>query len=216
MLAIYLLRLIRKHAWAFLLVVCFVLVLILVPILSNWEEWKGKRWFESQPMSIEKSPIIIQQIRAIGQLITARAFDEVVVASSKIDKGIVLDTKDELVLIAKGTVNAGINLADIDSQAIHVQGDTIHLLLPNVTLLDTIVNPTDVTPFIEKGEWPLASRQQLIQQAREKIAQRALDRNLLNSARIQAQFVLKQLLTSTGKIVIIQADEKNYTSKSGS
>jgi energy-coupling factor transporter transmembrane protein EcfT len=207
MLALYIFRLIRKHAWAFLLVLFFVLVLFLVPILSNWQEWKAKQWFQHQPLTVDDSPILINQIRGIGELITARAMDEVVVVSTKLDKGLIIDTQDELVLIAKGTVTAGINLSTLDTNAIQVKGDTIRLQLPEPVLLDTIVNPTDVTPFIEEGEWPPKARQQLIQQARQKMAQRAIDRKLLVTARTQAQVVISQLLASTGKIVIVQQND---------
>ena len=121
--------------------------------------------FKPKPVVIDKTPVIVKQIKAIAQLVTVSAYEEIVVDSTahlptstfiplllNPFKLAPTDVKT-IVLIGKATTHVGINMEKLTPDAIRVTNDSIHVYLPPAQILDVILNPSDVEIFIEKGEW---------------------------------------------------------------
>lgn len=126
--------------------------------------------FKSKSVKIDETPILIKEIKELAELTTMVSIDEVVVDSItanpallaiKSITGLSLNPLspgyDQLVLICKGRVTAGTDLAAIGPADIFHKGDSVSLGLPPARILGVIINPTGVETFIENGEWIFSS-----------------------------------------------------------
>ncbi len=172
--------------------------------------------FSSRPEVIDETPIIIKEIREIGQLITAVSSDEVVVESTLPTRGSgfvnsfnkiikVLPSADKrIVLIGRGKVVAGTDLKQLKEDDVSVSGDTIRINIPKAVVLDAILNPSDFETFEERGNWSSAEIIEVKKQARLKMVSRALQHNILSTADKKAKEMLRQFLYAAGfKEIII-------------
>ena len=178
-----------------------------------------KELFTASPIEIDQTPILIKQIKAIGQLITAAASDEVVVESTLPTRGSgfvnsvnryspfkVLPSADKrIVLIGRGKVLAGTNLTMVQQNAVRVSGDTAWLTLPKAVIIDAILNPTDFETFEEEGNWTSAEIIPVKVAARQKMINRAIQKNILVTADRKAIGIMEQFLHAAGfKVAIVK------------
>lgn len=192
--------------------------MIFILIASYWVLQKShivpslREIFVSKPVVIDETPILIKEIKSIGQLITYTSYDEVVADTTIVTRGstfvnafnrlspvpLLPSADKQLVLIAKGKVLAGTNLSLLTDSSLTISNDTITLILPKPEIIDAIVNPSDVEIFIEKGQ--LTSREVTLVklQARRKLQARALQQNILAKADAKAKTVLRDFLEGLG------------------
>ena len=171
-----------------------------------------KNIFRSETVVIDTTPILIRQIKSIGQLITYTSYDEVVADSVIMSRDAALvntfnrfaplplfpTANKQLVLIARGKILAGINLSSITSNSLRVKNDTVWIRLPNPQILDVILNPSDFETFVEKGDW---SQQEVVlvkAKARRKMIERAVQQNLLQKAGSKAKTIMENFLQNIG------------------
>lgn len=168
-----------------------------------------KNIFSSKPINIEETPIIIQQINTLAQLITVTYSDEIVMNSSKTGNGIpsllpmaigtaLTPSIDNLVIIGRGKVIVGNDLKNLNENDISVTGDSIHLTLPHAKILQTIVNPSDFETFAEQGDWSEAEVTALKIKIRNEINQRAIQQNVLVKADERCKNIMEVFLVTTG------------------
>ena len=120
---------------------------------------------EKHALTIDDTALIVTKVQALGELTTACYYDEMVLTQSKpgalastplgslARDGFGKDVDDHLVLIAKGTVRAGVDLLEMTPEDIRFSGDTVFVRLPAPQYLDIIVNPSDFEVFVESGKW---------------------------------------------------------------
>lgn len=180
---------------------------------------KLRNLFAEQPVVIDPTPILVQQIRSVAELVTITTYDEVVVDSVIISRPaavinainrwapvpILPSAAKKLVLICKGRVLAGVNLQQIDSSHVQVSGDTVRLRLPHPTILDAIINPTDFETFEETGNWKPEAVTALKLTSRQKMIDRAHQQGILRKANAKATEVLTQFLEAAGYKQVIVA-----------
>ena len=111
--------------------------------------YAGNRQKRGRTITIDDTPVIATRIRALGELTTAGFYDEIVISGSKRNTF----SSSTLVIIARGTVRAGIDLARMSDGDISFSGDTVVIRLPEPQYLDVIVNPSDFEIFAESGKW---------------------------------------------------------------
>ena len=143
--------------------------------------------FKPQPVTIEQTGVWVKEIKALAQLVTVSAYDELVADTVRslipeafrvpsVFPPVVLPRsflgERRLVLVGKTTTHVGINMQTVTPNNIQVKEDSIHLTLPRAQVLDVIVNPSDVDVFIEDGAW--SGENKLRQQAAQKVSQRGL------------------------------------------
>src|SRR6478672_284964 len=159
-------------------------------------------WFQPKPIVVDQTPLLVNEIKNIAQLMTVEAYNEVVVDStrypfgmpSKIFNTFRLPAASQLVLIVKGKVIAGVDLKNIDSNQVHVKGDTIFVQLPRAQVLDVITNPSDVETFIEEGKWEQSAATALQMKARNQLVKQALAQGVLPQADSKARSLVYELL----------------------
>jgi hypothetical protein len=174
-----------------------------------------RNWFKEQPVMIENTPIIVENIRDLNELITMASFDEVVISKNKINEGNIitniLKTKSlnpgisRIALIAKGRLFAGIDLKALKNEDVNVVKDSVSIKIPKAKIIDAIVNPSDCEVFIEEGIWSTIEISELKAQARQKIIDRSVERKLLEKADNKATAVIESFLRSVGfkKVTIL-------------
>ena len=174
--------------------------------------------FRAKPVVIDETPILIRDIKSIGQLITYTFYDEVVADSNIVTRGsafanafnhlapipLLPSADKQLVLIGKGKVLAGTDLTLLTDTSLTIRNDTATLVLPKAKIIDAIINPSDFEIFIEKGQWSNAEVTLVKLQARHKIEARALQQSILEKADAKAKKELFDFLVNLGykKVVI--------------
>lgn len=163
-----------------------------------------------QALTIDDTAIIVTKIQTLGELTTACYYDEMVLTRSKpgalastplgslARDGFGKDVDDHLVLIAKGTVRAGVNLLEMGPENIRFSGDTVFVRLPAPQYLDVIVNPSDFEVFAESGKWTHEEVTSLQDTARQRLIMEADHAGLKRKAYEGAMDAVTDLLAASG------------------
>lgn len=159
--------------------------------------------FSSKEVTIDDTPILIKDIRSLGQVITATYYDEVVVDSIiKHSFPQLPITDDKLVIIARGKVLAGMDLKLLADSSITLLKDTVWVALPPAKVIDVIINPGDYTTFEEKGKWSPEAVTAVKTRAKEKITDNAFTKNIIQKADRKGRAVLEDFLRAAGFRVV--------------
>ena len=165
---------------------------------------------EKRTLSIDDTPVIITKIRSLGELTTACYYDEMVLSRTKQNAfsssalgslardGLGKDVDDHLVIIAKGTVRAGVDLMDMTEEDIRFVGDTAYIRLPAPQYLDVIVNPSGFEVFAESGKWSHEEVTSLQDTARQRLMMGADHYGLKSKAYAGAMDAVTELLAASG------------------
>ena len=164
---------------------------------------------EKRPLTIDDTPVIVSKIRSLGELTTACYYDEMVLSRTKenafsstplgsLAEGLGKDVDDHLVLIAKGTVRAGLDLMDMTEEDVRFVGDTAYIRLPAPQYLDVIVNPSDYEVFAETGKWTHEEITGLQETARTRLLMGADHYGLKSKAYAGAMDAVTDLLAASG------------------
>lgn len=168
--------------------------------------------FVSKPVVIDETPILIKEIKSIGQLITYTSYDEVVVDSTIITGGaavvnsfnrfapvpVLPPANKELVLIGRGKIMAGTDLSLLTDTSLTITNDTLRIYLPAARVLDAIVNPSDFETFVEKGNWSNEEVTLVKAKARRKMIEHALQQNIIPKADAKAKAIIEDFLGNMG------------------
>ena len=181
-----------------------VVVLLVALVLS-----RGDRR-DKHALTIQDTPVIITKIRSLGELTTACYYDEMVLSRTKQNafsstalgslarEGLGKDVDDHLVIIAKGTVRAGVDLMDMTEEDIRFVGDTAYIRLPAPQYLDVIVNPSGFEVFAESGKWSHEEVTGLQDTARQRLLMGADHYGLKSKAYAGAMDAVTELLAASG------------------
>jgi hypothetical protein len=174
-----------------------------LPSLSNL--------FQEQPVVIDKTAVIVTNIKALAQLVTISAYDEIVVdstimASGKL-KGLaalypalspMVGSNQKIALIGKTTTNVGLNMQKVKEEDIVVIKDSLHITLPPAEVLEVILNPKDVEIFDEQGEWSNTAITNLKNKITYLAAENAKSLGLLAQSEKKAKEILTSFFKATG------------------
>ena len=165
---------------------------------------------DKHALTIQDTPVIVTKIRSLGELTTACYYDEMVLSRTKQNafsstalgslarEGLGKDVDDHLVLIAKGTVRAGLDLMDMTEEDVRFVGDTAYIRLPAPQYLDVIVNPSDFEVFAETGKWTHEEVTGLQDTARQRLLMGADHYGLKSKAYAGAMDAVTDLLAASG------------------
>lgn len=148
---------------------------------------------------IDKTPITVENVKAIGELVTATWYDEMVIIVQKVmekdanNKSVEKvqrvteevveennnknnnkkqnNNKNELVIIQKAHGRIGINMANLTPNDLVFSQDrkSVRITLPALECLDFIINPTDTEVFSEAGDWNLDNLKEAMQPAKDEM-----------------------------------------------
>lgn len=187
-----------------------LLVLLAVIVMAGLIILKFGLPKKQKPLTIDRTPIVTTSIRSLGELTTACFYDEIVLSRSKPGSlsgtalgsiardGFGKDLDDRLVIIARGTVRAGIDFRGLKDEDVSFKGDTVFIKLPNPQYLDVIVNPSDFEVFSESGKWLQWEVRALQDSARDRFIAEADAAALRSKAYEGAMGAVGNILTASG------------------
>jgi hypothetical protein len=206
-------RRLRNIALVALIIVVLIAILRKAGIVPSFADI-----FKAKPVAIDETPVLIKEIRSIGQIITATAYDEVVIDSVVVTNAsriinsinavspfpVLPSSQKQIVIIAKGKILAGTDLNLLTNESLKVSKDTVWLQLPRTKIIDAIMNPSDFETFEEKGTWTNEEVTAVKLRARQKMIDRALDQNIIEKASTKSKSVMEGFLRAAGfKTVIV-------------
>lgn len=201
-------RLLKKLVFLFVLVVAGWWLLSKADVVPSIGDL-----FKQQHVTIEETATLVTEIKALAQLVTVSAYDELVADSTRsllprafqvpmVFPPVVLPRNMVgnriLVLVGKTTTHVGLNLERLKPEHINTVGDSIHILLPRAQVLDVVLNPSGVDVFIEEGAWSQQAIATLKNQMRQEATRKAVAKGLLQQAEAKATRLFTQLLTAAG------------------
>ncbi len=203
-----------------------ILVIVVVIALSLWLFSKIKSLpafsdlFKPKKVTIANSPVAVKQIQALAQLVTVSMYEELVVDSSinhskilpvpLLPNVMLYNDENTLVIVGKLTAHVGIDMQQLSNLDISGSKDSIYIVLPAAEVLDVIINPSDVSIFIEKGDWNNEAVTNLKRKMQTIAIADAKSRGLLLQSEKKAKEILTRFFTAAGyKTVVIQFKEES-------
>ena len=198
------------------ILIVLVVAALAVGLYVKWDTLPSlKDLFKPKVVTIQNTPVIVKQVRAFAQLITVSMYEEMVVDSNATDTKTLnipllpditlYSHQKSLVVIGKVTTHIGIDMQKLSNLDVTGTTDSVHIMLPAAEVLDAIINPSDVTVFIEKGNWDGSSVGRLKTKIQYLAIADAQSRGLLSQSESKAKQILTDFFTAAGyKQVIIQ------------
>lgn len=199
------------------------IVLLVILLLAGW--WLlGKMdvipsigdIFKPKEVEIDQTPLVIQQIKPLAQLVTITAYTEVAADTTrKTTIGerlrevfnpftLGVHTSRNLIVVGNAVVHAGVNLEKLTPEQLYISRDSVHLNLPPAEILDVIVNPSGIDIFLEEGKWDNTAIIAMKEEIRQGAVEEVMRRGVLHQAEERARVVLQNFFLAAGfkKVVI--------------
>lgn len=167
-------------------------------------------------LKIADTPNVVEEIKKISELTTYTYIEEMVVKDTKVEakeagllsfmhKSEVPDsTRSEVVIITRGVVRAGYDLAKIKEGDLKISNDTITVVLPATEIFDVIINPSDNDIFVEepKGKWSHEEITALQVDCKSRLLQNANEYGILDKAHEHGKEKVANLFKTFGFNVV--------------
>lgn len=187
-----------KRATTVLLTIMFGLGVLCGLKLSWW-------WNPNSSARFYNTVAILQQVKTLSELVTVQYVIEKVEGIEVPSENLVgqlVGSENRLLLLAHGTVKAGIDLGKLNHDDIVVDGKTIFINLPNAKITDAYLDEK-LTQVIDRKTGLLAPSDRDLEQTVRKnavddIRRAAREGGILKAAEERAQAQLKNLLLQLG------------------
>jgi hypothetical protein len=159
---------------------------------------------EEKPARTTTGPVVVEGVRELDQLATVRWTESVPVTRQS--GGDVLDrllSGEEVLVIATGEVEAGVDLSEIGKDDVRVEGDTVTMRLPEPEILSSSLDE-EKTRVYDRDFSPLNVRpdDELVEEARlraiEKVEETARENGILETAEANAENSIRAFITTLG------------------
>ncbi len=144
---------------------------------------------------IDNTPVSVERLRQIGQWEFLTVSNEELVDSVRRH----LFSKDELVRIYYGELRLGVDMGRMADDALRVEGDSVVISLPPISLLDEdFIDETRTRSFYESGSWDGKAREALYEKARRRMKERCLTDENYAAARRNAESQVRKMMLALG------------------
>ena len=157
-----------------------------------------------KPPRTTTGPVVVEGIRELDQLATVRWTESVPVTRET--GGDILDrlfSGEQVIVIATGNVEAGVDLGDIHKDDVSVNDDSVTIDLPKPEILSASLDE-EMTRVYDRDLSPLNIRpdDQLVEEARlqaiQKIKGVARENEILDTAQQNAEVSIRAFVTTLG------------------
>jgi hypothetical protein len=157
-----------------------------------------------KPPRTTTGPVVVEGIQELDQLATVRWTESVPVTRET--GGDILDrlfSGEQVIVIATGNVEAGVDLGDIHKDDVSVNGDSVTIDLPEPEILSASLDE-EMTRVYDRDLSPLNIRpdDQLVEEARlqaiQKIKGVARENEILDTAEQNAEVSIRAFVTTLG------------------
>jgi hypothetical protein len=159
---------------------------------------------EEKPARTTTGPVVVEGVRELDQLATVRWTESVPVTRQS--GGDMLDrlfSGEEVLVIATGEVEAGVDLSEVGKNDVRVEDDTVTMRLPEPEILSSSLDE-EKTRVYDRDFSPLNVRpdDDLVEEARaraiEKVEKTARENGILQTAEINAEDSIRAFVTTLG------------------
>ena len=159
---------------------------------------------EEKPARTTTGPVVVEGVRELDQLATVRWTESVPVTRQS--GGDVVDrlfSGEELLVIATGEVEAGVDLSEIGKDDVRVEGETVTMRLPEPEILFSSLDE-EKTRVYDRDFSPLNVRpdDDLVEEARlraiEKVEETARENGILETAEANAENSIRAFVNKLG------------------
>lgn len=161
------------------------------------------------PPVVITASVVLERIQSMSQLTSVRYnYSGVVTSERQMPEILQLFYGNKQVMIAVGHINAGIDLSQISTTNIAIDGNTLIVQLPPPTLQDCFLN--DQESYIMSQETGIFAQElpnlgtDARRYALEQFRDNALEEGILDEASLQAQTLIGELLKATAQDLTIQ------------
>ena len=159
---------------------------------------------QEKPPQTTTGPVVVEGVRELDQLATVRWTESVPVTRQS--GGDVLErlfSGEEVLVVATGEVEAGVDLADVDRDDVRVEGETVTMRLPEPEILSASLDE-EKTRVYDRDFSPLNVRpdDDLVEEARlravEKVEATARQNGILETAETNAEDSIRAFVETLG------------------
>jgi hypothetical protein len=206
----------KKLKLAIKVIILFIVSFLIYEFISSLSNLPSiSQLFKSKKATIAQTDVIVLETKKIAQLFSVVIYQEIVQDSTyyTTNNGLLSSlnlnqnnlSTNQIIIICKGKIMAGINMDSLNSKHIYIKNDSISLTLPHASILESIINPSDIEIFDSKGNWPQHLVNEQILHAKQKMMVNALNQNIIEKADKQITVLLQQFWQAAGykKINII-------------
>lgn len=164
----------------------------------------GPFLFEEQPEKTTTGPVVVEGIQRLDQLATVRWTESVPVTKESGGTGFErLFSGEEVLVVAVGEVEAGVNLAELGRDDVRVEGETVTIRLPEPEILSTSLDERETRVYDRDfGLLNLRPDDDLVERARaeaeEKVEEAARENDILDTAERNAEDSIRAFVTTLG------------------
>jgi hypothetical protein len=159
---------------------------------------------EEKPARTTTGPVVVEGVRELDQLATVRWTESVPVTRQS--GGDVLErlfSGEEVLVIATGEVEAGVDLSEVGKDDVRVEDDTVTMRLPEPEILSASLDE-EKTRVYDRDFSPLNVRpdDDLVEEARaraiEKVEKTARENGILQTAEANAEDSIRAFVATLG------------------
>ena len=196
-------RILTLPFWAILAIVA-LLVIIVMLIFSSLNPWNPMNYLGQPPVHVDTSRAsVIRQVQSLNRLETSSyTMDKIIEAGQNGNAFQNLLYGDKILLVAHGTVVAGVDMSAVQPADVTVNGEDLSLKLPPTQIFSTTLDNSQTKVFdrqlglLSKGNQNLET--QARQAAESSIRQAACDGGILADAAKNAHDRLEQMFKLAG------------------
>lgn len=168
-------------------------------------------------LEIDRTANVITEARRISRFTTACYYEEVTLVDKKTNDlvdnaaGDFLSSllgkkaliEDEICIIANGKVRAGYDFGKLSDNAVRIADDTLEVTLPEVEILDVVVNPSGFDIYCSDGKWTHEQVTAIQGKAKARIEDDARKAGIMEKAKASGEEQLTNLFKTFGFSTVI-------------
>jgi hypothetical protein len=147
---------------------------------------------------VADTPLILDNVKEIAELFSAAYYSEIVLDTSRMEKGFLVDTKKQIIIIAGGISHAGTDLSKLNNGNIRATDSSCTVTLPNAQIIRTIANPSEFVIFKEEGKWDPNEVQRLKVDCQKRLQENSINSDLIARANKRSISLFTDLLKGLG------------------
>ena len=160
---------------------------------------------QERPARTTTSPVVVEGVRDLDQLATVRWRESIVVTRESASENALdrLFSGEEVLLVATGDVQAGVDLSEIGEDDVRVQDDAVTFRLPAPEVLSASLDEEETRVYDrEYGPLNLRPDDDLVEEARaraeERIEEAARENGILRTAETNAEDSIRAFVETLG------------------
>lgn len=182
-----------------------LLVIVLVIAIFIAGVFAGSRglfnWLTGDVQTTTTAVTLLDRIQLLAQLTTTRySYSNILSSERELPPILQGLYGEQLIMVAVGEVNAGIDLSSLTAERIQTVEDTLIIRLPEAQLQDCFFNEQESYVISRDTGFFAQPIPDLDQQARryalEQFRDRAIDDGILNDAQAQAEASIREMVTA--------------------